>query len=136
MSNHMAGVAKLLGVELEEKFKIKEAPTTSIYKISEKGLVLHHEEEEDWWEAVPYMLALLLTGERKIVKLPWEPSHGDSYYMPSVVNSGKYLKLFWTGSEGDKSSYQQGLVYRTSREAIKLAEEMLDVARKRFAGDI
>lgn len=132
MNNHMAGVAKLLGVELEEKFKIKEAPTTSIYKISEKGLVLHHE-EEDWWEAVPYMLALLLTGERKIVKLPWEPSHGDSYYMPSVVNSGKYLKLFWTGSEGDKSSYQQGLVYRTSREAIKLAEEMLDVARKRFA---
>lgn len=132
MNNHMAGVAKLLGVELEEKFKIKEAPTTSIYKISEKGLVLHHE-EEDWWEAVPYMLALLLTGERKIVKLPWEPSHGDSYYMPSVVNSGKYLRLFWTGSEGDKSSYQQGLVYRTSREAIKLAEEMLDVARKRFA---
>ena len=108
MSNHMAGVAKLLGVELEEKFKIKEAPTTSIYKISEKGLVLHH--EEDWWEAVPYMLALLLTGERKIVKLPW------------------------TGSESDKSSYQQGLIYRTRDEAIKLAEEMLDVAKKRFAG--
>jgi hypothetical protein len=30
----------------------------------------------------------------------------------------------------------RGLVYRTKEEAIKLAEEMLDVARKGFAGDI
>ena len=72
-------------------------------------------------------------GDIRIVKLPWRPSRDDVYYMPSVTSVGKYIKLFWTGSRNDEGSYQQGLVLRTKKEAIELAEEMLDVARKKFA---
>ena len=53
--------------------------------------------------------------------------------MPSIISIGKYIKLFWTGSKNDEDSYQQGLVLRTEKEAVELAEEMLDVARKKFA---
>ena len=54
--------------------------------------------------------------------------------MTSVTSIDKYIKLFWTGSKNDEDSYQQGLVLRTKKEAVELVEEMLDVARKRFAG--
>lgn len=76
----------------------------------------------------------LITGALKITKLPWKPSRGDAYYMPSTVSSNKYIKLFWIDSKSDEDSYQQGLIFRTEKEAVELAEEMLDVARKRFAG--
>ncbi len=139
MDNKMAEVAKLLGVELDEVFSFKGRSGCYTYcsktylKFTESGLK-ESVNRTSWHSAAAWAWKGLITGSLKITKLPWKPSRGDTYYMPSVVNSGKYLKLFWTGSEGDKSFYQQGLVCRTSREAIELAEEMLDVARKRGRG--
>lgn len=132
MDNKMAEVAGLLDVELGEVFRIKDYPTypETYFRFADDGL-RQSVDTIAWTKPSAWVLESLITGVLQISKLPWKPSYGDAYYMPSVVNSGKYLKLFWTGSEGDKSSYQQGLVYRTSREAIELAEEMLDVARKR-----
>ena len=57
------------------------------------------------------------------------------FYMPSVINENKYIRLFWHDSGTYKSFYQQGMICRTKEEAIKLSEKMLDVVRKRFAGD-
>lgn len=125
MDNKMMGVAKLLGVELEEEFRIKEAPITSVYKISEEGLVLHHK-EENWWEAVPYMLALLLTGERKIDKLPWLPTTNDTYYYPCPSSREKVLVgCTWMGSSLDLYRFNHGLVFRTSDEANEATKKML-----------
>lgn len=141
MNNHMAGVAKLLGVELEEVFFFKGRSGCYTYypkthlKFTENGLK-ESADRTSWHSARAWMWECLITGALQIIKLPWEPSYGDAYYMPSVVSIGKYLRLFWTGSESDKSSYQQGLICRTKEEAVKLAEEMLDIARKKFAGDI
>ena len=138
MDNKMMEVAKLLGVELGEVFSFKGRSGCYTYcsktylKFTESGLK-ESVNKTSWHSAAAWVWKGLITGALQIIKLPWEPSYGDTYYMPSVANSGKYLKLFWTGSKGDKSSYQQGLVYKTSREAVELAEEMLDVARKRFA---
>lgn len=138
MDNKMAEIAKLLEVELGEVFSFKGRSGCYTYcsetylKFTENGLK-ESINRTSWHSAAAWIWKGLITGALQIIKLPWEPSYSDTYYMPSVVNSGKYLKLFWTGSKGDKSSYQQGLVYKTSREAIELAEEMLDVARKKFA---
>lgn len=140
MDNKMAEVAALLGMELGEVFFFKGRSGCYTYypkthlKFTERGLK-ESADRTSWHSAAAWMWKGLITGALQAIKLPWKPSYGDAYYMPSVVNSGKYLKLFWTGSEGDKSSYQQGLVHRTKEEAIKLAEEMLDIARKRFADD-
>lgn len=136
MANHMAGVAKLLGVEVGEVFFIREYPSDSkmYLKFTENGLE-RSLDKDSWTKAAGWVWEQIITGALKINKLPWRPSRDDAYYMPSIISIGKYIKLFWTGSKNEEDSYQQGLVFRTEKEAVKLAEEMLDVARKRFAGD-
>ena len=138
MDNKMAEVAKLLGVELNEVFFVKGCSGCYTYysktylKFTESGLK-DSVNRTSWHSAAAWVWKSLITGALKINKLPWKPSRDDAYYMPSVTSIGKYIKLFWTGSKNDEDSYQQGLVFRTEKEAVELAEEMLDVARKKFA---
>lgn len=138
MDNKMAEVAKLLGVELNEVFFVKGCSGCYTYysktylKFTESGLK-DSVNRTSWHSAAAWVWKSLITGALKINKLPWKPSRDDAYYMPSVISIGKYIKLFWTGSKNDEDSYQQGLVFRTEKEAVELAEEMLDVARKKFA---
>ena len=138
MTNHMAEVAQMLGVELEEVFKVTDDDSGkyhNYYKFTEKKGIEVSEDNVKWEADTAGTLVLkwLLIGVARIIKLPWRPSRGDVYYLPSVTSIGKYIKLFWTGSRNDEGSYQQGLVLRTKKEAVELAEEMLDVARKKFA---
>lgn len=138
MTNHMAEVAQMLGVELEEVFKVTDDDSGkyhNYYKFTEKKGIEVSEDNVKWEADTAGTLVLkwLLIGVARIIRLPWRPSRGDVYYMPSVTSIGKYIKLFWTGSRNDEGSYQQGLVLRTKKEAVELAEEMLDVARKKFA---
>ena len=138
MTNHMAEVAQMLGVELEEVFKVTDDDSGkyhNYYKFTEKKGIEVSDDNVKWEADTAGTLVLkwLLIGVARIIKLPWRPSRGDVYYMPSVTSIGKYIKLFWTGSRNDEGSYQQGLVLRTKKEAVELAEEMLDVARKKFA---
>lgn len=138
MDNKMIEVAKLLGVELEEVFSFKGHSGCYTYcsetylKFTENGLK-ESVNRTSWHNAAAWIWKGLITGALKINKLPWRPSRDDAYYMPSIISIGKYIKLFWTGSKNDEDSYQQGLVFRTEKEAVELAEEMLDVARKKFA---
>lgn len=138
MTNHMAEVAQMLGVELEEVFKVTDDDSGkyhNYYKFTEKKGIEVSEDNVKWEADTAGTLVLkwLLIGVARIIKLPWKPQKGETYYMPSVTSIGKYIKLFWTGSKNDEDSYQQGLVLRTEKEAVELAEEMLDVARKKFA---
>ena len=138
MDNKMIEVAKLLGVELEEVFSFKGRSGCYTYcsetylKFTKNGLK-ESVNRTSWHNAAAWIWKGLITGALKINKLPWRPSRSDTYYMPSVTSIDKYIKLFWTGSKNDEDSYQQGLVLRTKKEAVELAEEMLDVARKKFA---
>ena len=138
MTNHMAEVAQMLGVELEEVFKVTDDDSGkyhNYYKFTEKKGIEVSEDNVKWEADTAGTLVLkwLLIGVARIIKLPWRPSRGDVYYIPSVTSIGKYIKIFWIGSKNDEDFYQQGLVLRTEKEAIELAEEMLDVARKKFA---
>ena len=134
MDNKMIEVAKLLGVEIGEVFFIREYPSDSkmYLKFTKNGLE-RSLDKDSWAKAAGWVWEQIITGALKINKLPWKPSRGDVYYMPSVTSIGKYIKIFWTDSRNDEDFYQQGLVLRTEKEAVELAEEMLDVARKKFA---
>lgn len=138
MANKMKEVAKLLGVELEEVFSFNGRSGCYTYcsetylKFTENGLK-ESVNRTSWHNAAAWIWKGLITGALKINKLPWKPSRDDVYYMPSAISIAKYIKLYWTGSKNDEDSYQQGLVLRTEKEAVELAEEMLDVARKKFA---
>ena len=84
MNSRMAEVAKMLGVEFDEAFKIKEAPL-AIYKIVENGL-LQYDRERDCWNLAPRLLTEILAGYIEIVEPVWEPKEGEEcYIMNSIV---------------------------------------------------
>lgn len=70
--NHMAEVAKMLGVELGEEFEI--AGGERIYRFCENGLY----DDDDFFCCA--LLKDLLVGDHHIKKLPWRPKDGKLYY--------------------------------------------------------
>ena len=123
----MEEVAKLLGVELEEEFRIEGTHVDYIYKISEKGLFLRCS-GRDWWEEVPDTLVQMLAGmTRKIIKLPWKPQKGEKYYVPSIVirPEDRNYYYYWSNDEINIKHYRMGIVCKTPEEATALTEKML-----------
>nr|DAW54776.1 MAG TPA: hypothetical protein [Bacteriophage sp.] len=129
MDNKMMEVAKLLGVELEEEFEIMGAPVGCVYKLSEKGVALYHK-EENWWEVLPHMLTLLLSGEFKIVKLPWKPTVHDDYYYPNPLDRDLWGCGIWVDNDNDNNRFSRGLIVKTKEEAIVMAKKMLIALRE------
>ena len=110
MTNHMAEVAQMLGVELEEVFKVTDDDSGkyhNYYKFTEKKGIEVSEDNVKWEADTAEVLVLkwLLIGVARIIKLPWRLSRGDVYYMPSVTSIGKYIKLMRTGSMNDEDFY-------------------------------
>lgn len=127
MTNHMEEVAKLLGVELEEEFRIEGTHVDYIYKISEKGLFLRCS-GRDWWEEVPDTLVQMLAGRtRKIIKLPWKPHIGEKFYIPCIHTEPEYMcnVYYWNNDDYDKEYYHMGLICKTSEEAVALTKKMI-----------
>lgn len=86
MENKMSEVAKLLGVELGEEFKIDDGfPCKSFkYKLDEEGLIFWEEGCQKWLGAE--MLSTLLTGKAKIVKLPKQIlTYTEKRYLANVI---------------------------------------------------
>lgn len=90
MENKMTEVAKLLGVELEEEFKIKGVPER--YKFTEIGLKYLSTKEKGWF-LTNNILNLLLTGELSIIKLP-KPilDEKEKEYLSAVIKPFKKKK--------------------------------------------
>lgn len=115
----MSDIAKLLGVELGEKFTVK-------------GI----DDRDDWIQAYltkdgmmlldVYMyngdshkyLARLITGKLEFKKLPWEPKYNELYYWPSVFNKEVNCS-YWYRDTCDYSLKALGMVYHTKAEAQK-----------------
>lgn len=64
--NKMKEVAKLLGVELEEEFRIKVFDIK--YKLTKNGLVYWRNSNQEWVNST--MLEQLLLGDYEIIKIP------------------------------------------------------------------
>ncbi len=83
----MSEVAKLLGVELGEEFKIDGdgLPWKSFkYKLDEEGLIFWEEGCQKWLGAE--MFSTLLTGKAKIVKLPKQIlNYSEKRYLSNVI---------------------------------------------------
>jgi hypothetical protein len=124
--NIMADVAKLLGVELEEEFKVKSTEVIlddCVFMFSNKTLVYRHDfvGSDNVWRPVANLLIIwgLLKGEAEIIKLPWKPKHREEYYMPlfSYGSSPHVVHNVWIGDTYDQLALKAGIVYRTREEA-------------------
>ena len=122
--NYMADVARMLGVELEEEFKID--GSNLIYKFFENGLYLRCSEG---WLPAKYQFLDLIKGECNIVKFPWTPKTNEAYYRPSRKFFGVTSEV-WTDNPYDYAFKEAGMIYRTEKEC----EAALPGLRKKYLG--
>lgn len=129
MANCMAGVAKLLGVEVGEVFEFYVGGECQGRCRFTKDRV-EVSDNHCWYRTKAETLEWLLDGTATIVKLPWKPGEGEGYYVPAIDNeSGCYYGI-WENNNDEKRQYHRGLVFKTRDEATALAEKMLAVAKE------
>ena len=116
MANHMAEVAKMLGVELGEKFKIVDHRSNQFidgdFYFTGKDIVIDGTD----YCADLYILYGLLIGNFAIKRKPWRPK--DAEYFSSVTPGGGIFSERWEDGAWDHSNpYKIGNCYRTREEA-------------------
>ena len=117
--NLIPEIAKMLGVELGEKFKIKgEDELTYRFTVDGLKLITHDSGIEIAEISANVAFAALVNGKDEIVKLPWKPKKGETYYTFELLN-GKWIVhlLWWAGSPNGYALLDKGWVFRTCEEA-------------------
>lgn len=132
--NHMDQVAKILGVELEEKFKLTHCK--EIYKFTKDGLVFINDECDKEWKDAPLVQKAVLIGKFAIEKWLWKPKKGDTYHFvywlkrsdgwAIDVGCERYDEYF----AGDTLRADIGNCFKTREEAEALKHEVF----KRLTG--
>lgn len=123
--NYMQDVARMLGVELGEEFKLDGRETK--YKFTENGLYFYA--SDGWWQCSSVLLPRILRGNVEIVKVPWQPKGGDEYYYPAC-NFKDVFSTNWTYSVVDFAYKEAGLIFKTYEEC----EAALPELRKKYLG--
>ena len=116
--NLIPEIAKMLGVELNEEFKIK-GREGAIYKFIVDGLLVSDDDAEKVYTTAHMPLVGLVRGDIEIVKLPWKPRKGDVYYSFALSGDTWVVvgSLYWGGFPSECALLDKGWVYRTRAEA-------------------
>lgn len=125
MTSHMEGVAKLLGVELEEVFRLEKYEsyfrfTREYFESSLDG--------NNWSIAHSLTLLAVLNGTATIKR---KPKYDEKYYIPSISNAFGYNSFYWKGDDSDEKYYNFGIICKSKEEAIALRQKMLAVAKEK-----
>lgn len=118
--NLIPEIAKMLGVELGEEFKVK--GREYIFHFVDNGLVACRTDGSE----LPHENCLahflwLINGEEEIVKLPWKPKKGEMYWTFNALlrGEGKWAvtSYTWKGLVFDNAMLKAGWIFRTQEEA-------------------
>lgn len=119
--NLIPEIAKMLGVELGEEFKIKgyDDSNTRTYKFTAQGLrvkLVEHPEATEFNALAAFNS--LLVGDIEIIKLPWEPKVGETYYsFCRFLGKWDVWQDEWTNHPFELALLDKGWIYRTRAEA-------------------
>ena len=126
MGSYMTKVAKMLGVEIGEVFKIDSKPHC-LFRFTHKCLQVSV--TPDFWSmGSDDYLRGFLNGSISIHKLFWKPKKRETYYCPNIFGKDLYNVNIWDDSIVDKEFYIRGLVFKTKEEAIAMSRRMLAIA--------
>lgn len=101
-------------MEIGEEFKIKGATgvDSTIFWFDLDGL---HTETCEMADVTLWQLVL---GNETIVKLPWKPKKGDTYYTFYLLDGKWVVHLLWCcGSPNEYALLEKGWIFRTKEEA-------------------
>lgn len=118
--NLIPEIAKMLGVELGEEFKIDKYDGL-IFKFVDNKLMTTRPDYKGATWVTPYAtFNELAGGEVGVIKLPWKPKKGEKYWgfwYSSVDDAWLVLLYTWANNPADFALYKAGWVYRTRAEA-------------------
>ena len=118
--NLIPEIAKMLGVEMGEEFKI-EGYKGLIYQFTDDELIARSENEtEAAYTTANMTLVSLLRGTAKIVKMPWKPKREGTFWTFCINNDDDLLEVdwyVWHEDVDDLARLKAGWVYRTKEEA-------------------
>lgn len=117
--NLMPEIARMLGVKVGEKFKVK-GDDELTYRFTSDGLKLtYNNNMEISGSAASAALIALLNGKDEIVKLPWKPKNGQGYYTFGTSVGKKWMiwQQLWNNHPVDLALLDKGWIYRTREEA-------------------
>lgn len=116
--NLIPEIARMLGVEIGEKFKVKGEDELT-YRFDSDGLELTHDSGIELAQiAANVVFVDLVNGKDEIVKLPWKPKKGDVYFTFGLLGSKWVVRsLWWGGFPEEYALFDKGWVYRSEEEA-------------------
>ena len=114
--NYMSEVAKLLGLEIGERFRLydDECEYDVDYYFLEDGIYVDICKP---YRANSGLLFDIVSGDYSIKHKPWMPEDGECYYF--VNENGSAVWDTWGGIYEDIILYKLGNCYKTEEEALK-----------------
>ena len=116
--NLIPQIAKMLGVEIGEEFKVK-GDDELTYTLTDDGLKITFAGGIEISQvSTNSAFVALVMGKDEIVKLPWKPKKGDAYYTFEIFRCKWVVRsLWWTGAPCNYALLDKGWVFRTKEEA-------------------
>ena len=114
MANHMAEVAKMLGVEIGEAFTIIDLlgnKSSELYYFTDTDLMINGSSHC----AESSILYNLIVGCYCIKRKSWKPKYNELFWV--VHPDGDIVEYIWPNSVYSNSNYKLGNCYRTKEEA-------------------
>lgn len=135
MANLIPQIAKMLGVKLGEEFKIKGHEELT-YRFASDRLQLTYDNNIELSDlATKVAFVALLNGKDEIVKLPWKPKEGESFYTFTAAYGEWPVSLdVWAEEPCNYALLDKGWIYRTEKEAIAALPTVLKELSERRNG--
>ena len=116
-------IAKELGVELNEPFKIV-GNGDSLWRFTETNLQFYDKHfQDDWVDVKPQSFATLVLETPEIIKFPFEPKLNEMYWTYSCGKRWWVCSTTWYDSASDYCRRTCGCVFRTKEAALAARPE-------------
>ena len=131
MANLIPEIAKMLGLKLGEEFKI-DTSGDDIFKITESGVWMIKSIDKEEWLEKPFEFVMLCNGDAEIIRLPWQPKEGESFYTFTAAYGEWSVSLdVWAEEPCNYALLDKGWIYRTEKEAKAALPAVLKELKKR-----
>ena len=118
--NLIPEIARMLGVEIGEEFKVEGVADKTYKFIIDELIVCGEKNANHGYVSANMMLVSLAKGDIEIVKLPWKPKKDETFYtfgIHATETKWVVVSVKWWDNVKNLALYKIGWVYRSQAEA-------------------